>query len=110
VDDVVWNAEFAETLKGKYCVVQANYVDGNDQLITAEQFHGIVVAVHPVRGILFQLMGNRAGEHWLGPPDTRPFREAPGKGKFTLSETGEVVTDPDYVFHYRFYASGSVDR
>jgi hypothetical protein len=104
--DALWNAELAESLKGKYCVVQATYVNDKEELLATEQF---VVDVRPDRGVWFRLKGKRDGEDWVGPPDLKAFEEAPGTGEFTLSETGEVIMDPDYIIFWRFYdkVSGS---
>jgi hypothetical protein len=98
-----WNAELAESLKGKYCVVHATYVNDHDQVLVTEQFHGIVMDIRPDRGVWFRLKGKRDGEDWVGPPDLGAFEKAPGRGEFSLSEAGEVVVDPDYVIFWRFY-------
>lgn len=106
----VWDAEVAGAVIGKYCMVQANYVDEDENFLVAEQFHGVVAGTHPVRGVWFRLKGQRDGEDWVGPPDFSLFQLPPGKGEFTLSETGEVVTDPDYIIMYTFYDSNSLKK
>jgi hypothetical protein len=60
------------------------------------QLHGAVTAVDPKKGILLELAGKRSGETYTLPPDTRSFSRAPA-GEYRLRETGEVVTNPDFL-------------
>jgi len=44
---------------------------------------------------LLSLEGQRTGEEYNLPPDTRSFRRA-GPGEYRLRSTGETVIDPDF--------------
>ncbi|AGU53742.1 hypothetical protein VAPA_2c11880 [Variovorax paradoxus B4] len=46
-------------------------------------------------GILLSLDGQRTGEQFKLPPDTRSFQEV-GPGEYRLRSTGEVVVNPDF--------------
>ncbi len=105
----VWDEEIAREIVGKYCMVQASYSDEAQRLLETEQFHGVIVATDRVRGVWFRLKGSRDGEDWVGPPDLSVFQLPPGGGEFTLSETGEIVTDPDYIIFYSFLDPRSPD-
>lgn len=104
----VWEEVAAKTNIGAYCIVQANDFDTNDCLIETEQFHGTVTAADSFHGILFTLRGKRDSDTRIGPPDLSVFELPPEGGRFTLSDTGEMITNPTYFVFCRSYASNSM--
>lgn len=74
---------------GKRLLVGITYVDVNEELIGAEQFHGRIVEAGE-------------GEIVVERADTgkrislAPILQEAEPGEYCLSSTGEVVVDPDY--------------
>jgi len=87
---------FARGLIGKIVLVGVTYLNHNGKAIEQRQFHGRVEEADARRGIRLRLLGERAGEDYWLPPDTRNFEKA-RPGEFRLRSTGEVVEDPDYL-------------
>ena len=84
-------------LLGRHVLVGLTHEsEDSGQIVRREQFHGDVEWVDEKKGIGLALRGNRNGEHYVLPPDTRSFRRGPG-GEFRLRETGEVVSNPDFL-------------
>jgi hypothetical protein len=91
----VWDEAIAESVVGKVVLVGLTYLEADGEVIERQQFFGTVVTAHCRNGILLSLKGQRAGEQYNLPPDTRAI-EIASRGKYRLRGTGEVVTDPDY--------------
>jgi hypothetical protein len=64
------------------------------------QMHGVVESVSGSHGIRVRLEGSHAGEYKTLPPDLRPFHAA-APGDYTDRETGETITDPDFIVTFR---------
>jgi hypothetical protein len=91
----VWDETVAASVVGKVVLVGLTYLESDGRVIDQQQFFGTVVSADSREGILLSLKGQRAGERFNLPPDTRSIEIAPG-GDYRLRQTGEVVTDPDY--------------
>jgi hypothetical protein len=91
----VWDESIAEDVVGKVVLVGLTYLEADGRLIEQQQFFGTVVSADSRKGILLSLKGQRAGEQYNLPPDTRGI-EIASSGEYRLRATGEVVVDPDY--------------
>jgi hypothetical protein len=91
----VWNEALAETLVGKVLLVGMTYRSDDGSVLNQEQFYGTVVSAHSRQGIALALAGQRAGEEYKLPPDTRTI-EVAASGEYRLRATGEVVCNPDF--------------
>ena len=94
-DRPVWDESIAESVVGKVVLVGLRYLEADGGLIEQQQFFGTVVSADSRKGILLSLKGQRAGEQYNLPPDTRAI-EIASSGEYRLRGTGEVVIDPDY--------------
>lgn len=91
-----WDASFANLLPGQLVLVGLAYFVGDaEQPFEQQELFGRVVSVDQREGILLSLEGERIGERFNLPPDTRSFREST-PGEYRLRSTGEVVVDPDF--------------
>jgi hypothetical protein len=91
-----WNASLAKTLPGQMVLVGLAYFDADaEEPFEQQQMFGRVVSADARKGILLSLEGQRTGEQFNLPPDTRSFREAE-PGEYRLRSTGEVVVNPDF--------------
>jgi hypothetical protein len=88
-----WDQAFAERLAGATVLVGITYDDPAGRRF--EQFYGTVMKIDPNEGVALRLEGGRSGEIYSLPPDLRGFSPA-RPGSYRLSQTGEVVVDPDY--------------
>ena len=91
----VWDESIAEDVVGKVVLVGLTYLEADGRLIEQQQFFGTVVSADSRKGILLFLKGQRAGEQYNLPPDTRAI-EIASSGEYRLRGTREVVVDPDY--------------
>jgi hypothetical protein len=91
----VWDETIATDVVGKVVLVGLTYLEADGKLIEQQQFFGTVESADSRKGILLSLKGQRAGEQYNLPPDTRAI-EIASAGEYRLRATGEVVTDPDY--------------
>lgn len=91
----VWDETVAKSIVGKVVLVGLTYLKADGELIEQQQFFGTVVSADCRKGILLSLKGQRAGEQYNLPPDTRAIEIASAR-EYRLRATGEVVTDPDY--------------
>jgi hypothetical protein len=91
----VWDETLAASVVGKIVLVGLTYVESGGRLIDQQQFFGRVMSADSRKGILLSLEGQRAGEHFNLPPDTRSIEKA-SSGEYRLRGTGELVADPDY--------------
>ncbi|MGE0099300.1 MAG: hypothetical protein AB7S86_13225 [Hydrogenophaga sp.] len=91
-----WDAALAKTLPGQLVLVGLAYFEtGSEEPFEQQQLFGRVVEADARKGILLSLEGQRTGEEYSLPPDTRSFRRA-GSGEYRLRSTGETVVDPDF--------------
>lgn len=86
----VWDEGIAESVAGKIMLVGVTYLEADGGLIEQQQFFGTVVSADSRKGILLSLKGQRAGEQYSLPPDTRAI-EIASAGEYRLRTTGEVV-------------------
>jgi hypothetical protein len=107
----VWDETIAESVVGKVVLVALTYLESDGTLIDQEQLFGTVMSADARKGILLSLKGQRAGEQFNLPPDTRSI-EIASTGEYRLRATGDVVTDPDYTatFSIAKQASGDTSR
>ena len=94
--------DLGRELKGRYVLVGITHVDHAGKCTSQTQFHGTVTHVDEAHGIRLVLRGDREGELYTLPPDTRGFQKA-GKGEYRLRGTGELVLDPDYTSTWTIY-------
>jgi hypothetical protein len=94
-DRLEFDAEVAASLIGKYVLIGVTFKDKLGNLKRKEQFHGIVAAVDPRRGISVSLRGEGSGKTKTLPPATAPFAPAPS-GTYRLRSTGESIVNPDF--------------
>jgi hypothetical protein len=92
----VWDETVGENVVGKVVLVGLTHLEADGRLIEQQQFFGTVVSADSRKGILLSLKGQRTGEQYNLPPDTRAI-EIASTGEYRLRGTGEVVTDPDYI-------------
>jgi hypothetical protein len=90
-----WDESLADQLVGSFVLIGLTRLDPAGELIEHEQFYGYVTCAHKTRGITLKLEGNRIGETFNLPPDTRAFQRA-RLGRYRLKSTGEIVVDPDF--------------
>ena len=85
-----------EALIGKHVLVGITYVDVDQRPIERRQLHGRIVRIDAT-GIVLALPN---GEEYKLPPDLDALRSAE-PGEYELSESGEVVVDPDFTSIWR---------
>ena len=105
-----WDASLAKTLPGQMVLVGLAYfdVDAEDPF-EQQQLFGRVVDADERKGILLSLEGQRAGEQFNLPPDTRSFREA-APGEYRLRTTGEVLVNPDFTVTFSIQKQAKTQR
>jgi hypothetical protein len=91
----VWDEALADSLVGKVLLVGLTYLSDDGGVLNQEQCYGTVLSAHSRQGIAMTLEGQRAGEQYTLPPDTRSIEVAPS-GEYRLRATGEVVSNPDF--------------
>ena len=97
----LWDPKLAVELIGKRVLVGITDLAPDGAVIGQRQFHGHAIRADRRMGIALRLVGARAGEEMVLPPDTRAFRPA-APGEYRIRGTGEVVTDPDYLTIWSF--------
>jgi hypothetical protein len=96
-NDTEFEAIGLSELLGRHVLVGLTFENESDGATPErEQFHGMIVWVDEKKGIGLELSGEQKGENRVLPPDKRAFRRAPA-GDYRLSQTGEVVTNPDFL-------------
>jgi hypothetical protein len=93
--NLVWNADLASALVGKVLLVGLTVESAGAKAPQQQQFYGTVLSADQRKGIALSLLGNRSGESYNLPPDTRAIHVA-AAGTYRLRATGEVVVDPDF--------------
>ena len=95
-DGPLWDPKLAVELVGKRVLVGVTDLAPDGSVLGQRQFCGQAVRADWRAGIALRLEGARAGEEVVLPPDTRAFQPA-APGEYRLRQTGEVVTDPDFL-------------
>ncbi|MBO9557512.1 MAG: hypothetical protein J7515_02865 [Caulobacter sp.] len=90
-----WDPVFAETLVGKTLLVGLTFLDGDGEVVSREEFWGVVISADEAEGITLDLM-NEEGDTFTLPPQTSNISPAE-PGDYTLKSTGETVPNPDFV-------------
>lgn len=101
----VWNPKLAVELIGKRVLVGITDLAPDGSVVGRRQLYGHAIRADRCVGIALRLMGARAGEEMVLPPDTRAFHPAV-PGEYRLRETGEAVKDPDFVTTWSFQERG----
>lgn len=97
----LWDPKIAVALIGKRVLVGITDLAPDGSVIGKRQVHGDAIRADRRMGIALRLVGARAGEEIVLPPDTRAFHPA-APGEYRLRETGEVVKDPDFLTTWSF--------
>jgi hypothetical protein len=92
----VWDDALASDVLGKVILVGLTYLSVDGEVLEQQQFYGTALSVHSRKGILLLLGGQRSGEQYNLPPDTRSI-EAASPGEYRLRATDEILVDPDYM-------------
>jgi hypothetical protein len=93
-DARAWDKAVAAALPGNKLLAAIIYLAEDGSPLEQQQLFGLVESANERDGIVLELRGQRAGEKFVLPPDTRPIQEAmPGT---YLLQSGEEVLDPDF--------------
>ena len=99
-----WKPEFDKTfaaaLIGKYVLAGLTYRNNADAVESYTQKHGEVISADEKHGVVIR--NRNTGEEFTLPPDTSRFEKA-RPGNYRLKDTGEVITDPDYLCIWTIY-------
>ena len=98
-DGPEWDHAAAVRLVGKVVLVGITDLAPDGSESQQRQFHGHIVRADWRTGVSLRLSGARAGEELMLPPDTGAFTPA-APGEYRLRQSGEVVTDPDFLATY----------
>jgi hypothetical protein len=88
---------------GKHLLVGLTHRSLDDEVVSIEQFHGVIDRVNPQEGLVLKLCGT--GEERSLPPDLSRLEKA-DPGQYRLKTTGEVVADPDFTLMWTIYPKG----
>jgi hypothetical protein len=88
---------------GKHLLVGLTHRSLDDQVVSIEQFHGIIDRVNLREGLVLKLYSS--GEERSLPPDLSRLEKA-DPGQYRLKTTGEVVADPDFTLMWTIYPKG----
>jgi hypothetical protein len=88
---------------GKHLLVGLTHRSLDDQVMSIEQFHGIIDRVNLQEGLVLNLYGT--GKERSLPPDLSRLERA-DPGQYRLKTTGEVVADPDFTLMWTIYPKG----
>ena len=88
---------------GKHLLVGLTHRGLDDQVVSIEQFHGIIDRVNLQEGLVLKLYGT--GEERSLPPDLSRLARA-DPGQYRLKITGEIVADPDFTLMWTIYPKG----
>ena len=81
---------------GKHVLIGSRHFenqDGEERFVRQEQLHGDIIRVTYSEGIVISFP---SGSEYTLPPDLSMFEPAP-QGEYTLTSTGEVVINPDFL-------------
>jgi hypothetical protein len=89
-----WDKAIAAALPGNKVLAAVIYLSEDGSPLEQQQLFGLVESASEQDGIVLELRGQRAGEKFTLPADTRSIEEAmPGT---YLLQSGEEVLDPDF--------------
>jgi hypothetical protein len=88
---------------GKHLLVGLTHRSLDDEVVSIEQFHGVIDRVNLQEGLVLKLCGT--GEERSLPPDLSRIEKA-DPGQYRLKTTGEVVADPDFTLMWTIYPKG----
>ena len=94
-----WDSALALSLVAKRVLIGINYCDKNDNLVEQKQVYGTIIKADATDGFAIRLEGEKEGELFWLPPDTRAFQDAE-PGEYRLRSTGEIVVDPDFITYW----------
>ena len=80
----------AKELLGKHVLVGITKIDSAQNIVSQDQFHGVVTAIDSVIHIRLS-----TGADYTLPPDPASFFPAT-PGEYRLRATGEAVVDPNF--------------
>ena len=80
----------AKELLGKHVLVGITKLDSAQNVVSQEQFHGVVTAIDSTIHIRLS-----TGADYTLPPDPASFFPA-APGEYRLRTAGEIVLDPDF--------------
>jgi hypothetical protein len=90
-----WDKSLAAAMQGNKLLAAVNHLAADGSVREQTQLFGIVLRISESEGILLELLGRRAGEEMVLPPDTSSVEEGV-PGVYTL-RSGEQVVDPDFI-------------
>jgi hypothetical protein len=102
VPNLDYTEEQAHELLGKHVLVGVTHRSVNDEVVSLEQFHGVVDRINRAEGMVLKLS---TGEERVIPPDLSRLEPA-AAGNYRLKATGEVVVDPDFTAMWTVYPKG----
>jgi hypothetical protein len=94
VAKVVMSEITFEDLVGKVILIGVTYTDARDNIRCRKQWWGTVEKASMSEGVCVNLSDSSGP--CVFPPDLRAVRRA-APGEYRLKESGEVVTDPDFL-------------
>jgi len=95
--------EQVASLLGKHLLVGLTHRSLEDQVVSIEQFHGVIDRINLHEGLVLKLFGT--GKERSLPPDLARLERA-DPGQYRLNATGEVVADPDFTVMWTIYPKG----
>jgi hypothetical protein len=90
----VGDANLAREPVGKVLLVGLTIESAGATAFQQHQFYGTGISADRRKCVALSLLGNRSGESYNLPPDTRSIRVA-APGTYRIRATGEVVIEPD---------------
>jgi len=81
-------------LVGKVIIIGVTYIDANNSVTGRKQWWGTVESASTDGGIRVHLQNS--SDPCVLPPDLRSVRRA-APGQYRLRESGEIITDPDFL-------------
>jgi hypothetical protein len=100
-DTPAWDKSIAAALPGNKLLAAIVYLAEDGSLLEQQHLFGLVQSASERDGILLVLRGQRAGEKFILPPNTRSIQEAM-PGTYRL-QSGEEVLDPDFTANFTLY-------
>ncbi len=94
------NKNECEKYIGKTILVGITYHSKDSDILERKQIYGTVIRINRKEGFVIKI--NNSDEEFKLPPTTEGIMEAK-KGEYTLHSTGEVVTDPDFMWVWDSY-------
>lgn len=98
-----YTEEELQALIGKRLLVGITHYNSENTVVSLEQFHGVISRIGLNEGIVIKLNG--LSEERTIPPDFSCLEMA-RPGQYRLTNSGEVVEDPDYIATWNVYPKG----